>query len=189
MTQLHTRTIQLVASLALVLFSPVLLADENYDRLIKRAAETYMPGVDWRLWKAQIKQESQFNCNAVSPVGAQGCAQIMPGTMKDITRLSGITGSAFDPEIGIMAGAFYMARQRAIFKAPRPEHARHNLAMGAYNAGAGNIIKAQQIVNNHPEWEPVAAVLPQVTGKHAKETQDYVVKIRANFKRYLLSPN
>lgn len=175
--------------LALVLSSPALSASEKYDRIIKRAVETYLPGVDWRLWKAQIKQESQFNCNAISPVGAQGCAQIMPGTMKDITRLSGITGSAFDPEIGIMAGAFYMARQRAIFRAPRPEQDRHNLAMGAYNAGAGNIIKAQRLVGNPPEWEPVAAALPQVTGRHAKETQDYVVKIRANFKRYLLSSN
>lgn len=187
MTPSHIRIIQLVGLLGLVLFSPQLLANDQHDRIIKRAAETYLPGIDWRLWKAQIKQESQFNCNAVSPVGAQGCAQIMPGTMRDIIRLSGINGSAFDPEIGIMAGAFYMARQRAIFKAPRPEVDRHNLAMAAYNAGAGNIIKAQKLVGNPPGWEPVAQALPRITGHHAKETQDYVVKIRGYYKRYLLS--
>ncbi len=146
-----------------------------------------MPEIDWLLWKAQIKQESGFNCNATSPVGAQGCAQIMPSTMRDISRLSGIVGSAYDPEIGINAGAFYMAKQRAIFKSPRPDFERHNLAMASYNAGAGNIIKAQKLAGNPIDWQPVADKLPLVTGKHAKETTDYVVKIRAYHRAFVMS--
>ena len=111
----------------------------------------------------------------------------MPGTMRDITRESGIVGSAYDPEIGIMAGAYYMAKMRRVFRAPRPAAEHHKHACAAYNAGPGNIIKAQALAGNPAEWAPTAAKLPQVTGKHAKETQDYVVKIWANYRRYQLS--
>ena len=113
----------------------------------------------------------------------------MPATMRDISRLSGILGSAYDPEIGIAAGAFYMAKQRAIFSAPRPDFERHNLAMASYNAGAGNIIKAQRLAGNPPEWQPVADKLPQVTGRHANETINYVKRIRQYHKNYLLGIN
>jgi soluble lytic murein transglycosylase-like protein len=147
--------------------------------LIERSANTFMPSVDWRLWRAQIKAESAFKPNAVSPVGAQGLAQIMPATFKEIAEKSGIKGSAFDPEVNLMSGAFYMARMRNTFKSPRPDFERHNLAMASYNAGAGNIIKAQRLAGNPAEWQPVAEQLHLVTGKHAKETRDYVTKIRA----------
>lgn len=116
-----------------------------------------------------------------------GCAQIMPATMRDITRLSGITGSAYDPETGINAGAWYLARMRGIFKAPRPERERHNLAMASYNAGAGNIIRAQRVAGGPEDWQPVADVLDQVTGRHATETRNYVIKINATYRRYILS--
>jgi membrane-bound lytic murein transglycosylase F len=138
-----------------------------------------MPSVDWRLWRAQIKAESAFKPNAVSPVGAQGLAQIMPATFKEIAEKSGIKGSAFDPEVNLMAGAWYMARMRNTFKAPRPDFERHNLALGAYNAGSGNIIKAQRLAGNPAEWQPVADKLYLITGRHSNETIQYVRKIRA----------
>lgn len=183
-----TQRLQLfiTAFATLVLLWSPLSFSADLDRIIKRSAEMYLPGVDWLLWKAQIKQESSFNCNATSPVGAQGCAQIMPATMRDISRLSGILGSAYDPEIGIAAGAFYMAQQRAIFRAPRPDFERHNLAMAAYNAGAGSIIKAQKLAGNPPEWQPVADKLHLVTGRHSHETIGYVKRIRQFHKAYLL---
>lgn len=159
---------------------------EELDPIIKRSAETWLPGVDWRLWRAQIAAESAFNCNATSPVGAMGCAQIMPATMRDISKNSGIIGNPYDPEIGINAGAFYMSRMRAIFKAPRPEKEKHNLSMASYNAGAGNIIKAQKLAGNPPNWQPVADVLHKVTGKHSKETIDYVYKINNTYHNYIL---
>lgn len=45
-----------------------------------------MPGVDWRLLKAQYYQESHLKPNAVSPVGAAGVAQFMPATWRQISR-------------------------------------------------------------------------------------------------------
>lgn len=143
-----------------------------------------MPEVDWRLWKAQVHTESRFRVDAVSPVGAMGLAQIMPATFNQISKETGIIGSAFDPYTNLMLGSYYMSKMRKIYKAPRPEKEKHKLACASYNAGAGNIIKAQKIAGNPVNWEPVADVLPQVTGKHAKETQDYVKRIYATYSVY-----
>lgn len=146
-----------------------------------------MPTVDWRLWRAQIETESAFRAGARSPVGAMGLAQVMPGTFRDIARVSGINGDPFDPEVNLNAGAWYMARMRGMFKAPRPDAERHNLACAAYNAGAGHIIRAQKLAGDPQAWEPVAAVLPQVTGRHSTETINYVKRIRATYRRYIIS--
>ena len=51
----------------------------DYEALIRRAAQT-CPGVTAPLLAAQLDAESGWNPNAVSPVGAQGLAQFMPGT-------------------------------------------------------------------------------------------------------------
>ena len=174
------------AILALLLLPRSSLASQ-YDRMIERSANTFMPSVDWRLWKAQVKAESAFNPLAKSPVGAQGLSQIMPATFAEIAKKSGIAGSPFDPEVNLMAGAWYMARMRNTFKAPRPEHEKHNLAMASYNAGAGHIIKAQRLAGNPAEWQPVADKLHLVTGKHAEETRNYVSTIQKYYRYYLLT--
>lgn len=146
-----------------------------------------MPAVDWRLWRAQIETESAMRHTARSPVGAMGLAQVMPGTFRDIARASGINGDPFDPETNLNAGAFYMARMRSVFKAPRPEIDRHNLACAAYNAGSGHIIRAQKLAGDPLGWGPVALTLPQVTGRHSTETINYVKRIRATYRRYIFS--
>lgn len=79
------------------------------------------------LLAAQLKAESGFNPNAVSPAGAQGIAQFMPGTARSV----GLT-DPFDPRAAIMAQAKLMAqlirRFGSIVK-----------ALAAYNAGAGAV--------------------------------------------------
>lgn len=157
--------------------------------MIAASAAEYMPGVDWRLWKAQVQAESGFKANATSPVGAMGLSQVMPRTFAEISTRAGIKGNPYDPMTNLRAGAWYMARQRDIFKAPRPEAEKHNLAAASYNSGAGNVIKAQNIAGNPPEWQPVADVLPKVTGHHAVETVNYVKRIRENHRSYILAGN
>lgn len=152
--------------------------------MIAASAATYMPEVDWLLWKAQVHTESAFNPNARSPVGAQGLSQVMPGTFMQISKESGIINNPYDPQTNLMAGAYYMAKMRRIFRSPRPDIERHKLAVASYNAGAGHIIKAQALVGNPPEWKPVADVLPKITGKHAKETQNYVERIYRTYQVY-----
>jgi soluble lytic murein transglycosylase-like protein len=177
----------MVCAICLLLLLPLSSSASQYDRLIERSANTFMPSIDWRLWKAQVKAESAFKHDAVSPVGAMGLSQIMPQTFKEIAEKSGIKGNVFDPEINLMRGSWYMARMRNIFKAPRPDRERHNLAMASYNAGAGHIIKAQQLAGNPAEWQPVADKLHLVTGKHAEETRNYVTKINRYYRVMLIS--
>jgi soluble lytic murein transglycosylase-like protein len=72
---------------------------------------------------ALIRQESSFNPRAVSPKGAQGLGQLMPGT----ARLLGVK-DAFDPVENLNGAARYFTAQLARFGDVR-------LALAAYNAG------------------------------------------------------
>ena len=164
-------------------------AHSLYDKMIAASAATYMPEVDWKLWKAQVHTESAFNPNARSPVGAQGLSQVMPGTFMQINKESGIRGNPYDPQTNLNAGAYYMAKMRRTFKSPRPDIERHKLACASYNAGAGHIIKAQKIAGNPIDWQPVSLVLVQVTGKHSVETTNYVKRIYGTYQTYLIGSN
>lgn len=70
-----------------------------------------------------IWQESRFDIHALSPAGAQGVAQFMPGT----ARLRGLE-DPWDPHQAIPAAAHYLAEMRARF-------GNLGLAAAAYNAG------------------------------------------------------
>lgn len=159
---------------------------DRYDLQIRGAARDWLPMVDWRLYKAQLIQESQLKPGAVSPVGARGLAQFMPPTWREWQAFSGTRLGPHDEGQSIQAGAWYMAKQRQIWRSPRPEEDRHNLAMASYNGGAGNIIKAQKLCGGPPLYEAIMACLPQVTGRHAKETQGYAPAIRRIYKRLIL---
>lgn len=151
---------------------------DRYDREIKKASKMYLPGIDWRLWKAQLYQESRFDPNAISPVGAAGLAQFMPATWKQISRELNMEGlSPHATEASILAGAYYMAKLRNGWKSERPETDRHKLAAASYNAGMGNMINAQKKCNMRPLYDEIITCLPQVTGRHSKETITYVERI------------
>lgn len=130
------------------------------------------------MWKAQLYQESLLEVGAVSPVGAAGIAQFMPGTWRDVTRQLG--WGAVSPHIAdyaIEAGAYYMANLRRNWSVPRPEIERHRLAQASYNAGFGNIAKAQARCGGARDWIDISPCLSLVTGRHAAETLGYVARI------------
>jgi soluble lytic murein transglycosylase-like protein len=85
------------------------------------AAAALDPGFFARL----LWRESLFDANAVSPAGAQGIAQFMPGT----AALRGLE-DAFNPAEAIVASATYLAELEARF-------GNLGLAAAAYNAGEG----------------------------------------------------
>lgn len=141
----------------------------------------------WLLWKAQLHQESRLDPAAVSPAGARGLAQFMPGTWRDVSLSLGIVGSPHD-DIAIEAGAYYMARLRHIWTAERTSLERNALAQASYNAGAGHIIKAQKLCGNARLWHTVSTCLHRVTGeKNAAETRTYVARIAAWWRQMELS--
>jgi soluble lytic murein transglycosylase-like protein len=88
-------------------------------------------GLDPDLIRSMIAAESAGNARAVSPKGASGLMQIMPGTAR--TLLAGGAQNVFDPETNVEAGTAYI-RQLL-------DRYGHDLALAlaAYNAGPGKV--------------------------------------------------
>lgn len=89
--------------------------------------------VDPLLVHSVIQVESDYNSNAVSPKGAEGLMQLMPGT----ARMLGVSDS-FDPQQNIEAGVKYLKYLQGIYKDDR-------LALAAYNAGPGAVEKYKAV--------------------------------------------
>ena len=97
----------------------------EYAPVIARAAQRWQ--VSAHLLAAQIYAESNFNPFAVSPAGAQGIAQFMPGTAAGLGL-----HNPFDAAAAIDAQAHLMHDLLARF-------ASVPLALAAYNAGSGAV--------------------------------------------------
>ncbi len=154
--------------------------DHYFSKYTKR---NFGPAFNWHHFKAQAIAESRLKENATSHVGAVGLMQIMPTTYKEITkRHRHIKGSGSNPQWNIAAGIAYNRSIWNIFKADRPFQDRLDFTFGAYNAGKGNIIRAQKRAKrsglNPDVWSSIEQTLPQVTGRHSKETLDYVTTIK-----------
>jgi hypothetical protein len=100
----------------------------RFDKHIRYAARAHK--VDPMLIKAIIKTESAFNCNAVSPKGAQGLMQLMPATAKDLE-----VKDPFNPQENIYGGTKYIKWLLKRFNGDL------RLSLAAYNAGPARVKK------------------------------------------------
>lgn len=153
----------------------------KYDGLIKSAAEKHLPpGYDWRLFKAQLWQESRLDPDAVSPAGAVGIGQFMAPTWAEEAPRAGFPGAdRTDPRASIFTAAHYMAKLIESWYVERPDADRYCLAMASYNAGFGNLLKAQRLMGGKPLYADIIPGLPKVTALNSLETINYVREIMA----------
>lgn len=144
-----------------------------YDNLFKDASST--TGWDWKLIAAQCYQESAFDPNARSYVGAQGLMQLMPATARDL----GLAPSdVFMPEKNIHAAARYIVQLSRTFEDIRNPQERIKFVLASYNGGSRHVRDAMALARkygrNSNVWEDVA---PYILGlQQPRYYKDPVVK-------------
>ncbi|PHS13461.1 MAG: hypothetical protein COA78_06910 [Blastopirellula sp.] len=160
----------------------------EYDHIIRDAAIRWLPaGYDWRLFKAQLWQESKFDPLAVSEAGATGIGQFMRSSWTTWARKAGYSGAKrTNPEASIYASAAYMGWLVGQWRTRRPPMDRYLLAMASYNAGLGHILSAQRLSGGRSGYAQIIAELDMVTKKkNAKETTEYGRKILGHYSRII----
>jgi hypothetical protein len=98
-----------------------------FASLFNAAAAKY--GVDARLLAAVARQESGYDARAVSPAGARGLMQLMPGTARGLG-----VADPFDPAQAVDGAARMLRDLQRRFGSTE-------LALAAYNAGPGAVLR------------------------------------------------
>lgn len=110
------------------------------------------------LIEALVWQESRWRSDAVSPVGARGLAQLMPGT----ARQMGV--NPHDPFANLEGGARYLREQLDRFDGDLEK------ALAAYNAGPGRVTAANGIPRIRETQQYVAAIMGRLSN-HSRKGQ------------------
>jgi soluble lytic murein transglycosylase-like protein len=131
--------------------SAVQLPRTRFDPYIDQVAR--QTGLSPSLIKAVALVESGFDPQAVSPKGAQGLMQLMPGTAKQY----GVR-NAFDPGENLLAGARHLRGLLDEFGGDL------TLALAAYNAGAG-AVRRHGGVPAYPETRDYVRKVHEKLGK------------------------
>ncbi|MBW6523752.1 lytic transglycosylase domain-containing protein [Sphingomonas sp. RHCKR47] len=138
----------------------------------------------WTMIHAVSRQESQFDREARSPVGASGLMQLMPATARE---QAGKLGLPYDParltadtSYNVMLGSSYFQRIFGLYGS-------YPLAIAAYNAGPGNVNKWLR-ANGDPRTGAVDMV-DWVEAIPYNETRNYVQRVLENAVVYdLMNP-
>jgi soluble lytic murein transglycosylase-like protein len=136
--------------------APAPVPPEQINALVQQNADVWQ--VDPALIKSVIANESSFNANATSPVGAQGLMQLMPETAAAL----GVK-DPYDPAQNVAGGTRYLKSLLDRFKGDT------RLAVAAYNAGPGAVEK----YNDVPPYA---------------ETQNYVKNVLGSYTSYSKLP-
>ena len=126
---------------------------KKFDQIIISAAKKHK--IDPALIKAVIKAESNFNHQAISPVGAQGLMQLMPATASQMQ-----VEDVFHPGKNIEGGVRYLSYLLHLYRG------NLTLALAAYNAGEGAVTKYN---NQVPPY---------------RETQNYVKRVLSYYQSF-----
>jgi len=141
-----------------------------YYDLVETEAQKY--GLDPLLVISLVRQESAFNKEAMSRVGARGLMQLMPATAKTLNRKIR-KNELFIPEKNLQLGVQYFANLVKRY------NGNVTFALAAYNAGFGAVDKwiERYKVDNEMLFSDL---IPY------RETREYVASILRNYYWYQL---
>lgn len=181
--------------------SPLLNASRGeislYDDIFKQQA--IKCSWDWRLLAAQAYQESAFDPQAVSYMGAMGLMQLMPGTAREVGVAQ---ADVFDPKSNVQGAVKYINKLNTHYASIANADERINFILAGYNAGAGHVDDARALARKYGKNPDVwlgnvdvfvlkmseATYYNQPEVKHGyfrgSETYDYVNSIRTRWSEY-----
>lgn len=125
----------------------------EYVEWVQDAADE--AGLPYELVAALFYIESGWDPNAVSPVGAGGIGQFMPGTWEEY----GNGQDRFDPQASIAATGQYLKDLQNMVKAVADtDEELLEFTLAAYNAGPGNVLRHHGI----PPFPETQAYVPNI---------------------------
>lgn len=134
----------------------------SFDGFISEAAHRF--GIPAAWIRAVIQVESNGDADAVSPKGAIGLMQVMPGTYQDMRQRYGLGADPFQPHDNVLAGAAYLREMLDCYGTTG--------FLAAYNAGperydqhlaTGRALPDETILY-------VARITPMLSGVQAEST-------------------
>ena len=135
--------------------------------------------VDPNLVLAIIRQESSFNEEAVSPVGARGLMQVMPATGRHLARKMRIrnfsTDDLWNPHTSIQMGTIHLSDHLKKFN--EDDDRGLSLALSAYNAG----VRVARRWDSRFKGQDVDEFVESIP---YRETRNYVKLVYRNYKVY-----
>ena len=131
------------------------------DQLIRTNANRF--GIDPYLVFLVIEKESRFHTRAVSPKGAMGLMQLMPGT----ARRLGVR-KPFDAAENIRGGTQYMKELMDLFGG------KVDLVLASYNAGEGAVLKYGRNVPPYRETRDYVKTIGKRYGLTGRKTSSEI---------------
>ena len=141
-----------------------------YQEIIEAADKA---GTNAPLMLALTREESYFNPEAMSAVGAKGLMQLMPATAKDIASRHGITNyNLFNPKQNILLGNYYYAFVKSQLNGMDVS------SIAAYNGGTGAVNTWKSTLIYH-DTDSFIEQIPY------PETKTYVKKVLRSYWNYI----
>jgi soluble lytic murein transglycosylase len=130
-------------------------------------------GLDPYLIMGLIHQESYFNPNAKSSVGATGLMQLMPATGKELAGRLGVSPRLTDPKTNIRLGTAHFRMLVNLFSG------NTELAIASYNAGQGRVAQWRRTAPARPMDEFLESIPYRETRTYVK----HVVMLASSYRR------
>jgi len=143
----------------------------KYDDWIRAYARKN--GVDPYTIMGLIHQESYYNANAKSAVGAMGLMQLMPATGRELAANFHIAPHLDNPETNIRLGTAHFKMLVNLF------NGSNELAIAAYNAGQGRVLQWRRAAPGKPMDEFLESIPYRETRTYTK----HVVMLASTYRR------